>query len=197
MPPQRTTEFCTTVGEVPPPLAGCPSSAPPGFRSDARRGLAATAQHTASPRRGPCGGPRPARSGHAAWNRTTASVDAPFHNPTDQDSIEIEVTDSRHPLFGRRLPLVSVSARRSDGYALVAYRGCMLLKLPVAATSLAPRQPYEAVSKLTREALEELIALADECGVAACRSDLNASGDACPANSAPRSSKTSPRSSRR
>src|SRR3954469_12854277 len=24
---------------------------------------------TASPRRGPCGGPRPARSGHAAWNR--------------------------------------------------------------------------------------------------------------------------------
>ena len=73
----------------------------------------------------------------------------------------------------------------------------MLLKLPVAATSLAPRQPQEASSKLTREALEELIALADECGVAACRSDLNASGDAYPTNSAPRSSKTSPRSSRR
>jgi hypothetical protein len=130
-------------------------------------------------------------------NRTTATVDAPFHNPTAGSPIEIEVTDSRHPLFGRRLPLISISARRSDGYALVAYRGCMLLKLPVAATSLAPRQPYEAVSKLTREALEELIALADECGVAACRSDLNASGDACPTNSAPRSSKTSPRSSRR
>src|SRR3954454_4407247 len=135
--------------------------------------------------------------GLAAWNQTTASVDAPFHNPTDRDSIEIEVTDSRHPLFGRRLPLVSVSARRSDGHALVAYRDRMLLKLPVAATSLAPRQPQEASSKLTREALEELIALADECGVAACRSDLNASGDACPTNSAPRSSKTSPRSSRR
>ena len=76
--------------------------------------------------------------------RTTASVDAPFHNPTDRDSIEIEVTDSRHPLFGRRLPLVSVSARRSDGHALVAYRDRMLLKLPVVATSLAPRQPQEA-----------------------------------------------------
>ena len=128
---------------------------------------------------------------------TTASVDGPFHNPTDRDSIEVEVTDSRHPLFGRRFLLVSVSARRSDGHALVAYRDRMLLKLPVAATSLAPRQPHEALSKFTREALEELIALADECGVAACRFDLNASGDAYPTNSAPRSSKTSPRSSRR
>jgi hypothetical protein len=126
-----------------------------------------------------------------------ASVDAPFHNPADRSPIEIEVTDSRHALFGRRLPLVSVSARRSDGHALVAYRDRMLLRVPVAATSLAPQQPREALSKLTREALEELIALADECGVAACRSDPNASGDACPTNSAPRSSKTSPRSSRR
>ena len=73
----------------------------------------------------------------------------------------------------------------------------MVLKLPVAATSLAPGQPHEAPSKLTREALEELVALANECGVAACRSDLNASGEACATNSAPRSSKTSPRSSRR
>jgi hypothetical protein len=129
--------------------------------------------------------------------RTTGSVDAPFHNPTDGSPIEIEVTDSRHPLFGRRLPLISISARRSDGYALVAYRERMVLKLPVAATSLAPRQPHGALSKLTREALEELVALAEECGVAACRSDLNASGKACPTNSAPRSSRTSPRSSRR
>jgi hypothetical protein len=126
-----------------------------------------------------------------------ASVDAPFHNPTDRSPIEIEITDSRHPLFGRRLPLVSVSARRSDGHALVAYQDRMLLRVPVAATSLARQQPREALSKLTREALEELIALADECGVAACRSDLNASGKACPTNSAPRSSRTSPRSSRR
>jgi len=111
--------------------------------------------------------------------------------------IEIEVTDSRHPLFGRRLPLISIGARRSDGYALVAYRERMVLKLPVAATSLAPRQPHEALSKLTREALEELVALAEECGVTTCRSDLNASGKACPTDSAPRSSKTSPRSSRR
>ena len=48
-----------------------------------------------------------------------------------------------------------------------------------------------------REGFKELIALADDCGVAACRSDLNASGDACLTNSTPRSSKTSPRSSRR
>ena len=28
-----------------------------------------TARHTASPRPGPCGGQRPARSGHAAWTQ--------------------------------------------------------------------------------------------------------------------------------
>ena len=39
----------------------------PGCRPDARRERAATARHTASPRPGPCGGQRPARSGHAAW----------------------------------------------------------------------------------------------------------------------------------
>ena len=38
-------------------------------RPDARRGRAATARHTASPRPGPCGGRRPARSGHAAWTQ--------------------------------------------------------------------------------------------------------------------------------
>jgi site-specific DNA recombinase len=51
------------------PLAGCPSSAPPGCRPDARWERAATARHTASPRPGPCGGQRPARSGHAAWTQ--------------------------------------------------------------------------------------------------------------------------------
>ena len=44
---------------------------------------------------------------------------------------------------------------------------------------------------------EELIALADECGVAPCQYDPNASGDACPTNSAPRSPKTSPQSLQR
>jgi hypothetical protein len=129
--------------------------------------------------------------------RTTASVDTPFHNPADRASIEIEVTDPRHPLFGRRFLLVSVSARRRDGHALVAYRDRMVLKLPIAATSLVPPLPREPLCKLTREALEELIALADECGVAPCPFDPNASGDACPTNSAPRSPKTSPPSSQR
>lgn len=60
---------------------------------------------------------------------------------------------ARHPPFGRRLALVSVSARRSDGHALVSYRDRMLLRVPVAATSLAPQQPREGPSKLTRESL--------------------------------------------
>ena len=135
----------------------------------------------------------------AATLGTTASVDAPFHNPADRDSIEIEVTDSRHPLFGRRFPLVSVSAPplRPGGLVFVAYRDQIVLKLPVVATSLAPQALEEARSKLTPEALQELFTLAEECGVAPCRSDPNASGGACPTSSAPRSPQTSPRSSRR
>src|SRR3954465_3317294 len=57
----------------------------------------------------------------ARWLRPAQlePVEAPFHNPPDRDSTEIEVTDSRPPLFGRRLPLISVSTRRGDGHALV------------------------------------------------------------------------------
>jgi hypothetical protein len=141
--------------------------------------------------------PTPTFSITAVRRGTTASVDTPFHNPADRASIEIEVTDPWHPLFGRRFLLVSVSARRRDGHALVAYRDRMLLKLPIAATSLAPQLPRGSLCKLTHAALEELIALADECGVTPCRFDPNASGDACPTTSAPRSPKTSPPSSQR
>src|SRR4051794_13273149 len=157
MPPQRTTEFCTTVGEVPPPLAGCPWSAPPGFRSDARRGLVATAQHTASPRPGPCGGPRPARSGHAAWTQTRTLVDAPFQKPAERGLTEVEVTDPGHPLFGRRFAVVSVSGPRppgrAGGHILVAHSSRVLLKLPLSA-----------------EAVAELIALAEDSEGLTCSS---------------------------
>ena len=126
-------------------------------------------------------------------------VDAPFQNPTEGGVVEVEVTDPGHPLFGRRFPLMSVSRPHASGggHALVAYQDCMLLKLPVAATSLAPRLPGRVPSKLTVEAMQELIALTEDSGKVPCSSGLNASGHAPPRRCGVRSPRTSPRSLRR
>ena len=73
----------------------------------------------------------------------------------------------------------------------------MQLRLPVAATSLAPQSPGGGLSKLTVEAVEELIAVAEDSGVLACSSDPNAFGDVPPRRCGRRSQPTSPHSFRR
>lgn len=95
--------------------------------------------------------------------------------------------------------MVSVSRPRASGggHVLVAYRGRMQLRLPVAATSLAPRLPDGGLSKLTVEAMEELIALAEDSGGLACSSDPNAFGDVSPRRCGAKSQPTSPHSYRR
>src|SRR3954449_7922583 len=92
------------------------------------------------------------------------------------------LTDPRHPLFGRRFALASGSRPDPSGSdnILVVLRGHILLRLPIAATSLASRPPGEVASKLTIEAMRELITLTDNSGVEACSSDLSASGSAPP-----------------
>ena len=132
-------------------------------------------------------------------SRTRTSVDTPFQNPAVGNVIEVEVTDVRHPLFGQRFAVVSVSRPRasSGGHVLVAHQGRMQLRLPVAATSLAPQPPGGGLSKLTIEAVEELIALAEDSGVLACSSDPNAFGDVPPRRCGARSQPTSPHSFRR
>ena len=132
----------------------------------------------------------PAVGAYGRCCRTTTSVDTPFQNPVIGDVIE--VTDLRHALFGQRFAVVSVSRPcATGGYVLVAYQGRMQLRLPVAATSLALRLPDRGLSKLTVEAVEDLIALAGDSEVLACSSDLNAFGDA------PRGAATRDRSRRR
>ena len=95
--------------------------------------------------------------------------------------------------------MVSVSGPRaaSGGHALVAHQGRVLLRLPLAATNLAPRPPDGVLSKLTAEAVAELIALTEDGGVAACSSDPDASGDAPPRRCGARSPRTSQPCSRR
>ena len=109
---------------------------------------------------------------------------------------EIEVTDPGHPLFGRRFRVVSVTrSPRTQGHVYVAYRGCMQLMIPILATSLRPMRRGTA-TKLTREAIHELVALAGE-SEDACPSSPVTSGSASPESCAASSPPTSPRSSGR
>ena len=109
---------------------------------------------------------------------------------------EIEVTDPRHPLFGRRFPLHSRSAPSSGaGHVFVGYRRTMILRLPVDATSLALPRPAPQ-TKLTFEAVTELVTLAGHCE-GLCPPDPPMSGPTSPGPCAPGSATTSPRSSRR
>ena len=80
---------------------------------------------------------------------------------------QITVTDPTHPLFGRCFALASVTgSAAAGGHALVVYRGDILLKLPIGATSLAPAPPLGALppasSKLSLGAIRDLIRLASQ-----------------------------------
>jgi len=71
----------------------------------------------------------------------------------------ITVTDPGHPLYGRRF----ASARSgASGYVHVAHRDGTVLRLAVAATSLCPL-PHDGIrTKLTLEAIRDLLRLAAE-----------------------------------
>src|SRR4051794_13759185 len=105
---------------------------------------------------------------------STTLVDAPFQKPAERGLTEVEVTDPGHPLFGRRFAVVSVSGPRppgrAGGHILVAHSSRVLLKLPLAATSLVPRPPDAGLSKLSAEAVAELIALAEDSEGVTCSS---------------------------
>jgi hypothetical protein len=91
---------------------------------------------------------------------------------------EVEVTDPKHPLFGRRFPLRSLNAPSlGASHVFVAYRGYMTLRLPLAATNLMAPRP-SIITKLTPAAVVDLLALAETCD-GLCLSNPVPSGDAC------------------
>jgi hypothetical protein len=85
-------------------------------------------------------------------------VDAPFQNPPASPLEEVEVTDPTHPLFGQRFPLAC--GRQQPGYAdavLVVYRQTALLRIPRAATNLGGDPLPTLRTKLTPQAVGELV----------------------------------------
>ena len=110
---------------------------------------------------------------------------------------EVSVTDPGHPLYGRRFVLVPGAAvSGAQRHVHVAYHGNTTLRLPVVATSLHPLPCGLAGTKLTLEAVRELLRLAAE-GEHGCLSAPARSGQACPLTGAASSSMTLPHCSGR
>jgi len=92
---------------------------------------------------------------------------------------EIEVTDPRHPLFGRRFKVFSWSSSSySAGFVTVIYHDPMRLRIPLSATALAPPRQV-GISKLTLAGVTELVTLATQYEVL-CPSPQKPSGSGSP-----------------
>jgi hypothetical protein len=129
---------------------------------------------------------------------TIEYLNTPVNNPPLDDPTEVEVTDPRHPLFGRRFTLLSTRPRpHSVGYISVVYRDAMVLRIPEAVTDLISPPPESApTTKLTSHALSELVSLAEECEVLCPATQANCGNNSHP-HCKPVSAPTSRRSSRR
>jgi hypothetical protein len=129
-------------------------------------------------------------------NSSIHQLNALFKNPENTGITEVEVTDPRHPLYGRHFPLISLSASpHGPGHVLVGYREAMTLCIPLAATTLAANRPA-VPTKLTSEALQNLLTVAGECE-ALCPLIQRQSGSDCPQTCNAPSATTSRRSCRR
>jgi hypothetical protein len=112
--------------------------------------------------------------------------------PETEVTEAITVTDPEHPLYGRRFSLLSAATHSgARGYVHVAHCDGTVLSLAVAATSLHPLPCDATRTKLTLEAIHDLLRLAAE-GERACPSAPAKSGPACPLTGAASSSTTSP-----
>src|SRR3982751_1157239 len=87
---------------------------------------------------------------------TSAHLDTPIRLTFARPE-QITVTAPPHPLFGRCFALASMTgSAATGGHAFVVYRGDVLLKLPIEATSLSPAPPPVS-SKLSLGAIRDPI----------------------------------------
>ena len=107
----------------------------------------------------------------------------------------MRIIDSRHPLFGKELPLVSMTGSRlARGHVYVSHGGAALLMIPISSTNLHTA-PEASRSKLTVKAAATLLARVREIREAlACASAPEKSGHVC---RTPDEKTPSPRSRRR
>ena len=87
----------------------------------------------------------------------------PSRESDESSAVEVTVRDPSHPLFGRRFRVIRQSVHRGGGFAVsfeVEYLDGVSLLVPVAATE--PQPPNENRTKLSVEALHDLISLVEQ-----------------------------------
>jgi hypothetical protein len=72
----------------------------------------------------------------------------------------VTVTDPAHPLFRCEFVLAAIRGSVVNGHAVVVYRGDTLVRVPVSATDLYPDLPRPPTSKLSLQAIRDLVRLA-------------------------------------
>src|SRR3981189_3277049 len=132
--------------------------------------------------------------------RARASGDAHKSHDDVAACEEVEVVDPCHPLYGRRYRLISIGKESTtrgackELFARVHYRFGLTLLLPLGVTNLERNGLLRAApTKLSLDALQDLIALAEESG-GTCPSNLEGSGAVCRKRSGKRSPKISAKS---
>src|SRR5689334_5520309 len=94
--------------------------------------------------------------------RTSTHLDTPIHLSSAQPE-QITVTDPTHPLYGRNFPVVSMtSGRHGTAYAYVDDRNGTVLRVSIMATNLHPAPLDLPTSKLTLDAIRDLVRLASQ-----------------------------------
>jgi hypothetical protein len=63
-------------------------------------------------------------------------------------------------LFRRKFVLAAIRGSVVNGHAVVVWRGDVVLRLPIGATSLCPEPPRLPTSKLSLQAIRDLVRLA-------------------------------------
>ncbi|WP_459903988.1 hypothetical protein, partial [Desulfosarcina cetonica] len=94
-------------------------------------------------------------------------LDTLINNPPADGLTEVEVIDPTHPLYGRRFPLISVTHHPPIGpcHVIVAYQKDIHKHIPISATNLSVNPIPLCQTKISFEAVSELVGLIRQLGV--------------------------------
>lgn len=100
--------------------------------------------------------------------RTRHGLDTPRDNQQGASRVSasdelVEITDASHPLYLRSFELLSITPGvLGTGFVTVRYRDNVAIRIPLPATNLSDFVHDAPRSKLTAEAVRDLLALAKE-----------------------------------
>ena len=113
----------------------------------------------------PCASGAPVTAAHDQCCQRIRQLNTPVDNSLNDDLEIVTVYDPTHPLYGRRFLIASRPSRpdAQGTHLLVFLRDTVQLRLPLSAT--LPMATEQVATKLTPEAVADLIATAQASGL--------------------------------